>query len=391
MPLSAGDRIGPYEILAPLGAGGMGEVWKARDTRLNRFVAIKTSHTRFSERFEREARAIAALNHPHICSLYDTGPDYLVMEYVEGKPLEGPLAPDEALRLAGQILDALDAAHRKGIVHRDLKPGNILVGRNGAKVLDFGLAKMAREPDSRGGSQAATQTMPLTEEGSILGTLQYMPPEQIEGREADARSDIFAFGVVLYELISGKRPFTGGSQASLMAAILKEDPPPLRELEPLTPSVERVIRTCLEKDPEKRWQSAREVKHALEWAIAESPAIPQSHGTGLRLWQGLAAVLGLIAVGLAGWMLWARPGPGQVSLLTAPLPEKIPFYGYVSVSPDGRKLAFTSGGAAGYTNALWIPWLRSAHKLRLASFRCGQLDRTARSTDFEASGSIARS
>jgi serine/threonine protein kinase len=189
------------------------------------------------------------LNHPHICSLYDVGPDYLVMEYVEGKPLQGPVALNEALALAGQILDALDAAHRKGITHRDLKPGNIMLGKNGVKVLDFGLAKIEHATAPGGASEGVTQTMPLTNEGAVLGTLQYMSPEQIEGQEADARSDIFAFGLVLYELITGKRPFTGKSQPSLIASILKEQPRPLSELQPLTPpGLERVLQTCLEKD-----------------------------------------------------------------------------------------------------------------------------------------------
>ncbi len=205
MSLSVGDKLGPYEILAPIGAGGMGEVWMARDTRLNRVVAIKISNHKFSDRFDREAHAVAALNHPHICQLYDVGPDYLVMEYVEGKPLHGPVPLQEALMLAGQILDALDAAHRKGITHRDLKPGNILVGKAGIKVLDFGLAKIEHSRTS----EPVTETRPLTDEGAILGTLQYMSPEQVEGQEADARSDIFAFGLVLYELITGKQAFQG--------------------------------------------------------------------------------------------------------------------------------------------------------------------------------------
>jgi eukaryotic-like serine/threonine-protein kinase len=352
--LSAGTRLGPYEILAPLGAGGMGEVWKARDTRLNRFVAIKTSHARFSERFEREARVIAALNHPHICSLYDvaTSPDgfgYLVMEYVEGKPLHGPVPLQEALALACQILDALDAAHRKGIKHRDLKPSNILVGKEGVKVLDFGLAKMERAA----GPEGSTQTM-LTGEGSILGTLQYMAPEQIEGHEADARSDIFAFGLVLYELITGKRAFTGKSQASLIASILKEQPHPLHDLQPLTPpGLERVLETCLDKDPDKRWQSARDVKHALEWIAAEAPstAIAARSTRQVRPWQGLAALFALIALGLAVWMVWSKTQPSaQVSRFQAVLPENVTFQEYLSASPDGRKLVFTASGKDG----LWI-------------------------------------
>src|SRR5262245_53863571 len=209
MPLAPGTRLGPYEILSALGAGGMGEVWKARDTRLNRLVAIKASLNPFSERFEREARAIAAVNHPHVCSLYDVGPDYLVMEYVEGEWLQGPLPIAQALARAEQILDALDAAHEKGIVHRDLKPGNILLTKSGVKVLDFGLAKITQGSAVDGPNLAETQTLALTAEGSILGTLPYMSPEQVQGYDADVRSDIFAFGVVLYELIAGTRPFTG--------------------------------------------------------------------------------------------------------------------------------------------------------------------------------------
>jgi len=235
MALAAGTRLGPYEILSALGAGGMGEVWKARDTRLNRLVAIKASLGPFSERFEREARAIAAVNHPHVCSLYDVGPDYLVMEYVEGESLHGPVPVAQALELAEQILDALDAAHEKGIVHRDLKPSNILLTKSGVKVLDFGLAKITQASAADGLNLAETESIALTVEGSLLGTLPYMSPEQVEGQDADARSDIFAFGVVLYELISGTRPFTGKTQANLVASILKEEPRPMFEIEPRTP------------------------------------------------------------------------------------------------------------------------------------------------------------
>jgi eukaryotic-like serine/threonine-protein kinase len=352
MSISVGDRLGPYEIVEPIGQGGMGQVWKARDTRLNRFVAIKTSHKRFSERFEREAQAIAALNHPHVCSLYDVGPDYLVMEYVEGKPLKGPLPLDQALQYASQICDALDAAHRKGIVHRDLKPGNILLGKNGVKVLDFGLAKIEHSPAPDG----ATQTMPLTGDGSILGTLQYMSPEQIEGKEADARSDIFAFGLVLYELIGGKRAFTGSSQASLIASILKEQPRPLQELQPLAPpGIDRVVQTCLEKDPDKRWQSAREIKHALEWMAQAAPpaaSTAEAPAKTSRLWQGATVLMALIALLLGAWTLWpkAKP-PEQVSRFQVPLPPNVAFSQYVSLSPDGRKLVFNSTGEHA---GLWI-------------------------------------
>ncbi|MBZ5635666.1 MAG: serine/threonine-protein kinase [Acidobacteriia bacterium] len=357
MPISAGEKLGPYEILTPLGEGGMGQVWTARDTRLNRIVAIKTSHQRFSERFEREVQAIAALNHPNICSLYDVGPDYLVMERVEGKPLKGPVPLDQALQYASQICDALDAAHRAGIIHRDLKPGNILLGKNGVKVLDFGLAKIEHASASQG---TQTVTMPLTNEGAILGTLQYMSPEQLEGKEADARSDIFSFGVVLYEMITGKRPFTGGSQASLIAAVLKEQARPVQELQPLTPAgLDRVLQTCLEKDPEKRWQSAREVKHALEWMVqgvtpAPLPSAPPTAAPAkqLRMWQGIAAVMTAIALGFAGWMFWPKAAPpAQMTRFQVPLPENVTFGQYVSLSPDGRKLVFN---ATGEQAGLWV-------------------------------------
>src|SRR5271169_4985098 len=214
MPLlTSGEKLGPYEILEPLGAGGMGEVWKARDSRLNRFVAIKKSHARFSERFAREAQAIAALNHPHICQIYDIGPDYLVMEYVEGRPLSGPIPVDDTLQLARQIAGAMAEAHGKGILHRDLKPGNILQTRAGVKVLDFGLAKLTAGADAD-----ATQTI----EGTVLGTAAYMSPEQAQGKPLDERSDIFSFGTVLYELLSGQRPFKGVSPVEVLSAIARD-------------------------------------------------------------------------------------------------------------------------------------------------------------------------
>jgi serine/threonine protein kinase len=205
----------------------MGEVYKARDTRLNRTVAVKISAEQFSERFEREALAIAALNHPHICTLHDVGPNYLVMELIEGKPLKGPLPLEEALRYAVQMADALDAAHRKGIIHRDLKPANILMTKSGVKLLDFGLAKL-NQPS--GGESRATETLAMTEKGAVLGTYPYMSPEQLEGKEADARSDIFAFGAVLYEMLTGKRAFAGESAASIIGAILHTEPAPAREV-----------------------------------------------------------------------------------------------------------------------------------------------------------------
>jgi len=271
------------------------------------------------------------------------------MEYVEGTALRGPLPLGQALKMADKILDALATAHQAGIIHRDLKPGNIMVGPHGVKVLDFGLAKIKHAPDSGDGTEVETETMPLTAKGSILGTHQYMSPEQIEGQEADVRSDIFAFGIVLYELIAGKRPFTGKSQASLIASILKEDPRPLHELQPLAPAgLNRVLQTCLEKDPEKRWQSAREVQHALAWISAEKPSTPEA-AKSVRLWQGLTALITVIALGLAAWMF--RPAvSGTVTRFEASLPEGVTPSDWLSVSPDGRKLVLTVVGRDG----LWI-------------------------------------
>jgi serine/threonine protein kinase len=356
MALASGTRLGPYEILSALGAGGMGEVWKARDTRLNRLVAIKASHTSFSERFEREARAIAAVNHPHVCSLYDVGPDYLVMEYVEGESLHGPVPLAQALALAEQILDALDAAHQKGIVHRDLKPGNILLTKSGVKVLDFGLAKIQHAPAVDSLSQVATQSVSLTAEGSILGTLPYMSPEQVEGHDADTRSDIFAFGVVLYELIAGTRPFTGKTQANLVASILKEEPRPLFEMQPRTPrGLAEVVRICLEKDPEKRWQSARDVRHALRWVAAAPP--PSMPARSVRVWQGLAVAMAAIALGIGAWV-FQPTAPGSPSRFEASMPENVTPFDDVSVSPDGRKLVFTAQDGMWFRNFDSQEWRR---------------------------------
>ena len=227
MTLAPGTKLGPYEILAPIGAGGMGEVWKARDTRLGRIVAIKKVKEQHSERFKQEARSIASLNHPYICQLFDIGPDYLVLEYVEGKPLSSPLPEKEAVRLAIQIAAALEAAHKKGIIHRDLKPANIMVTDEGSvKLLDFGLAKLYEQDTSS--SSLSTADYPATQAGAVIGTVAYMSPEQAQGQPADARSDIFSFGLVLYEMLSGRRAFTGDSSFAVMTAIVKEDPPPLQ-------------------------------------------------------------------------------------------------------------------------------------------------------------------
>jgi eukaryotic-like serine/threonine-protein kinase len=341
MNLAPGTRLGPYEILSALGAGGMGAVWKARDTRLNRIVAIKTSLSPFSERFEREAQAIAAVNHRHVCSLYDVGPDYLVMEYVEGESLRGPVPLAQALELADQILDALDAAHEKGIVHRDLKPGNILLTKSGVKVLDFGLAKITHAPAVDDPNLTQTDTVYLTAKGSLLGTLPYMSPEQVEGRDADTRSDIFAFGIVLYELIAGTRPFNGKTQANLVASILKEEPRPLFEMQPRTPrGLAEVVRTCLEKDPEKRWQSARDVRHALRLMAGQpAPSIPSR---SVRVWQGLAVLMAAVALGIGAWMFQPK-APGLPGRFEALMPENVTLSS-PSVSPDGRKLAAVGAG-----------------------------------------------
>lgn len=248
MAVATGDRVGPYTLIAPLGAGGMGEVGKARDTRLDRLVAIKFASATFGERVEREARAVAALNHPHICTLYDVGPEYLVMELVEGHPLAGPLPLDRALLYAIQIASALDAAHRKGITHRDLKPGNILVTKQGVKLLDFGLAKLREAP--AGAVSGDTRTQALTDEHTILGTVPYMSPEQVQGKPVDARSDLFSFGLLLYEMLTGTRAFDGSNPASVIAAILERDAPSVAGVAP--PALDRVLQKCLTKDPDER-------------------------------------------------------------------------------------------------------------------------------------------
>jgi eukaryotic-like serine/threonine-protein kinase len=328
MTVAAGTRLGPYEILAPIGAGGMGEVYRARDTRLDRTVAVKVLPSHLSEnaehkrRFEREARAISALSHPHICSLHDVGHqdgiDYLVMEYVEGETLserlvKGPLSTEQLFRYGIEMADALDKAHRQGIVHRDLKPGNVILTRSGVKLLDFGLAKVRELDEAPGGlsvSLLATRTSadrsPLTAKGTILGTFQYMAPEQLEGKEADARSDIFAFGAILYEMATGQKAFTGNTQASLIGAILHTEPPPISSVQPVAPpALDRVVKTCLAKDPEDRWQTAHDVMLQLR-AIAETSSqgsvtaatVPVRRGVRERfLWTTsalmLAAALGL--------------------------------------------------------------------------------------------------
>src|SRR6266704_6972565 len=283
MALTSGTRLGPHEILSAIGAGGMGEVYRARDTRLDRIVAIKVLPTHLAdrselrERFEREARTIASLNHPHICTLFDIGQqdgiDYIVMEYLEGETLahrllKGALPLEQVLQFAIEIADSLDKAHRKSVTHRDLKPGNIMLTKTGTKLLDFGLAKLKQEaaPTNVQLSELPTADDPLTAKGTIVGTLQYMAPEQLEGKEVDARTDIFAFGAVVYEMATRKRAFEGKSQASLIAAILQIDPPSMSSLQPMTPpALDRVVKKCLRKERDDRWQSARDVTDELKW------------------------------------------------------------------------------------------------------------------------------
>jgi Tol biopolymer transport system component/predicted Ser/Thr protein kinase len=330
--LTPETRLGPYQIEGLIGQGGMGKVYKARDTRLGRTVAIKTSSTRFNERFEREARAVAALNHPHICQLYDVGPDYLVMEYIEGTPLKGPLPVDRALKYGEQILDALDAAHRKGIVHRDLKPGNILLSKQGIKLLDFGLAQIAAGP----GDATITQ---MTQTGAVMGTPAYMAPEQREGRQADARSDIYSFGCVLHEMLTGKRATADGAAVA--------------------PPLEDILRTCLEADPDERWQSARELKHALRWTAAAKPVT----AAPARSWLGIAGWIaaGAFAVGAVWAGLHYRQPPAAAPVAFR---FQIPFTGApatsgaFALSPDGHQLAFTAVGPDGIRR-LWIRALDS--------------------------------
>jgi eukaryotic-like serine/threonine-protein kinase len=344
MPLSARDKLGPYEILAPIGAGGMGEVYKARDTRLNRIVAIKVSKEQFSARFEQEARAVAALNHPHICQLYDVGPDYLVMEFVEGAALEGPLPLQQTVEYAAQILDALDAAHQKGIVHRDLKPANILVTKQGIKLLDFGLAKQAVRLSQEDATKA------LTHQGQIVGTLQYMSPEQLQGKEADARSDLFSFGCVLYELLTGKRAFDGTSAASVIAAILEREPAPLEVAHP----VDRIVRRSLAKDPDQRFQTARDLKSALAWAIEQPTQITAplalNRASRSRLGWVAASIAVLIAGVLGvGWWRATRPIDRPLMRLGVDLgPDAVAGrFTTTTISPDGTRLVFPIKSAEG--------------------------------------------
>jgi serine/threonine protein kinase/Tol biopolymer transport system component len=374
--LTPGARLGPYEIVSPLGAGGMGEVYRARDTRLERTVAIKVlpSHLSASpesrQRFEREAKTISQLSHPHICALHDVGNqdgvEFLVMEYLEGETLaerllKGPLPLEQTLRYGVQIADALDKAHRQGIVHRDLKPGNVMLTKTGVKLLDFGLAKAMAPATPQSSLTAFPTQRALTQEGTILGTFQYMAPEQLEGKEADARTDIFAFGCVLYEMATGKKAFSGATQASLISSILRDEPQPISQVLPMSPpALDRVVRTCLAKDPEERWQSTGDVGKELRWiaegsqAGAVAPAIsPRRRRDGLAWTVAGLLLLATIFLGNEVRRLGSGSAVQAVHSFLVP-PEKTSFRltgddsAPVAVSPDGRSTVFGAGGR------LWI-------------------------------------
>jgi Tol biopolymer transport system component len=381
--LATGTRLGPFEVIAPLGAGGMGEVYRARDTRLERSVAIKVLQADFAfdpalrKRFEREARAISSLNHSHICALYDIGvqggTDYIVMELLEGETLrdrlkKGPLGLEQALRLGVEISDALDTAHKSGVVHRDLKPANVMLTKSGAKLLDFGLAKVGGV--IVGGDAKHSRLAALTAEGSLLGTLQYMAPEQLHGKDADARSDIFAFGALLYEMLTAECAFQGESSASVIAAILNQDPRAISEMQPLTPpSLERAVKRCLAKDPDDRWQSARDLMHELQW-IAANPVqdVASAQATNSReraAWLA-AAALGVLAIaaGVAWWTERGESALPNVRLeLARPVDHAYEYFHQAVVSPDGKRIVFVGYDESG--RKLWLRGLDevAAHPL----------------------------
>jgi eukaryotic-like serine/threonine-protein kinase len=371
MPLSPGVRLGPYEILDAIGAGGMGEVYRARDTRLERTVAIKVLRAHFSsdpvrkQRFEREAKTISSLNNPHICVLYDVGSqdgiNYLVMECVEGETLakrleKGSLPLEQVLKYGAQIADALDKAHRSGIVHRDLKPSNIMLTDTGVKLLDFGLAKQAAPLTSLATVTAtASQTTPVTEQGAIVGTFQYMSPEQVEGKEVDARSDIFSFGAVLYEMVTGRRAFLGKSQFSVASAVLEKESEPISTFQPLTPpALDRAIRVCLAKDAEDRWQTAHDLLRELKW-IAEAglqaaPQIRTRRGIPPVIYGLCGLFLGAVMFAGAAALFRGKPAPAPVVRFSVTLPQgqtvDVESPPQFALSPDGSMLAYTAISAS---------------------------------------------
>jgi Tol biopolymer transport system component len=394
MALAPGTHLGPYEIVSPLGAGGMGQVYRARDTRLGRDVAIKILSREMSadparkQRFEREAKTISGLNHPNICTLHDVGSqdgvDYLVMECVEGETLakrleKGALPLEQALKYGAQIADALDKAHRNGVVHRDLKPGNIVLAATGAKLLDFGLAKPAMPLASGVTLTSATPRTPVTEEGTVLGTFQYMSPEQVEGKEVDGRSDIFSLGAVLYEMLTGKRAFEGKSQLSVASAILEKEPAPISSVKPLTQrGLEHVIRKCLAKAPEERWQSASDLASELKWineSLVASALRGESEAPGKFRWKivWIAVMLAAVAATFATTYYATRPAP-ESPLMVSVIPPPGVFadnagrVGPPQISPDGKRIAFvgckTESAATsmlgGKTCSIWLRVLASS-------------------------------
>jgi eukaryotic-like serine/threonine-protein kinase len=358
--LKPGTQLGPYRIADLIGAGGMGQVYRATDTRLNRTIAIKVlpktfaDDLQFRSRFNREAHVIASLTHPHICTLHDVGRyegvDFLVMEYLDGDTLaarlrRGPLPLDQAMTFAIEIADALTAAHRVGIVHRDLKPGNIMLTRTGAKLLDFGLAKPTSGIAGDASLQATTESSHVTAEGAIVGTLQYMAPEQLEGANADARTDIFAFGAIVYEMLTGRKAFEGKSQAGLIAAIMQGEPPAIAAEQPLTPAaVDRIIKTCLAKDPDDRWQSARDLARELRWVRRNPGVVVAGTKVGWMPW----AAAGLVALAVAAVVVWRLTGPAMAPQPTRfridpPPGTSLPVASQAyspSISPDGTRLVF---------------------------------------------------
>jgi eukaryotic-like serine/threonine-protein kinase len=384
MPLVLGTKLGPYEIVGPLGAGGMGEVYRARDTRLQRMVAIKilpahlSSDSARKQRFEREAKTVSSLNHPHICVLHDVGHqegiDYLVMECVEGETLakrleKGPLPVEQVLKLGAQIADALEKAHRAGIVHRDLKPGNVMLTATGAKLLDFGLAKHAAPLASAATLTAASPTSPVTEQGTIAGTFQYMSPEQIEGKELDGRSDVFSLGAVLYEMLTGQRAFEGKSQLSVASAILEKELAPISSVKPMTPPVlDHAVKKCLAKLPDERWQSASDLASELKW-IAESgtqaagaAVTPATTKSRERVAWLIAGTLTIALVVTSIWLRNSKP-PGHTMYFPAPMSFPA---SDIAIAPNGHTIAVLGHLESARKNALWIYELGSQTARNLA-------------------------
>jgi Tol biopolymer transport system component len=377
MALSLGTKLGPYEIVALLGAGGMGEVYRAKDTRLDRTVAIKILPVQFTadpvsrQRFEREAKTISSLNHPHICVLYDIGHqegvDYIVMECVEGETLakrleKGPLPPDQTLKYGAQIAEALDKAHHNGIVHRDLKPGNIMLTATGAKLLDFGLAKEASPLASAQALTAAVHSSPVTQQGTIVGTFQYMSPEQVEGREVDGRSDMFSLGTVLYEMVTGKRAFEGKTQLSVASAILEREPEPLSVVKPETPrALERAIQRCLAKDPEERWQTGRDLASELKWigetgsqsaaaVRARAEEIGAKTSTQWLPWL-MSGALALLLIGGVIWGRSLKPAERQRMYFSVPLAFSAQD---MAIAPNGHTVAIVGYDEAARKDVIWL-------------------------------------